>query len=70
MMIVYVKGNKQFADTLTHISCLNHVVKAKIQADWWSKMTQATKEDEEMMRALQVEREENARGLAFYKQRI
>ncbi|OAE32486.1 hypothetical protein AXG93_3242s1080 [Marchantia polymorpha subsp. ruderalis] len=33
-------------------------------------MTDATKEDEDIMRALQVLRAKKARGLAFYKQRI
>lgn len=59
----------QLMDALTRMSCLNHVAKVKIQVNWWSKMTDATKEDEKTMRTLQAEKVGKAKSLAFYKQR-
>lgn len=60
MKIVYVEEKKQLADALTRMPCLNHVAEVKIQADWWSKMTQATKENEEITLAQQTGKAEKS----------
>lgn len=70
MKILYVQDEKQHADALTRMPCLNHIAEVRIQGDWWSNMTQATKEDENITQASQTRKVEKSRGLTFYKKHI
>lgn len=70
MKIVYVEYKNQLGDVFIYMLCLNHVTKMKILINWSSKMTHATKMDEEVMIVLQAKKKIKVQDLKYYKQCI
>ncbi|KAL3699316.1 hypothetical protein R1sor_017338 [Riccia sorocarpa] len=71
MTIMYVEGRKQLADALTRMPVVNHITTdVKVDADFWIKLVNATKIDEEIVRAQNRKGVSTNQGIVFKEGRV
>ncbi|KAL3675441.1 hypothetical protein R1sor_025389 [Riccia sorocarpa] len=71
MTITYVEGKKQLADALTRMPAVNHIItEVKVDADFWTKLINATKTDEEIVRAQKHQGVSTNQGIVFKEGRV
>ncbi|KAL3685904.1 hypothetical protein R1sor_003926 [Riccia sorocarpa] len=71
MTITYVEGKKQLADALTRMPAVNHITtEVKVDADFWTKLINATKTDEEIVGAQKHQGVSTNQGIVFKEERV
>ncbi|KAL3687944.1 hypothetical protein R1sor_014253 [Riccia sorocarpa] len=71
MTVTYVEGKKQLADALTRMSAVNHITtEVKVEADFWTKLINATKTDEKIVGAQKHQGVSTNQGIVFKEGRV
>ncbi|KAL3700980.1 hypothetical protein R1sor_019002 [Riccia sorocarpa] len=71
MTIMYVEGRKQLADALTRMPVVNHITTdVKVDANFWIKLVNATKIDEEIVGAQNRKGISTNQGIVFKEGRV